>query len=321
MKVGTHLATTLETSTPNELQYDQNAKELLADVQILARILQHTVEEVKGLSVEEIIECIDQKSIEIGKTAVDPGLTNLGKIHGQDTENILLHEGTIYFDIRCTLSIRDKELKVIVNVEAQKSTDSGKLHYHLENRIVYYLSRLISAQKDTEFFHADYDKIKKVYSVWICMDADDEQEGITQISLCEQTLYGAAQNFKYLDKMCGIIIHIRSGLNVQESKNKLITMLEDVFRKESMEIKKDKLQDKYGMQMTVELERKLEVMCNLSEVVLAAGREEGIKEGIADASIQIARKMFEKGMSFEDVCDVVEQLSREDLEKIYREMQ
>ncbi len=152
------------------------------------------------------------------------------------------------------------------------------------------------------------------------MDADDEQEGITQISLCEQTLYGAAQNFKYLDKMCGIIIHIRSGLNVQESKNKLITMLEDVFRKESVEIKKDKLQDKYGMQMTVELERKLEVMCNLSEVVLAAGREEGIKEGIADASIQIARKMFAKGMSFEDVCDVVEQLSREDLEKIYREM-
>ena len=58
-------------------------------------------------------------------------------------------------------------------------------------------------------------------------------------------------------------------------------------------------------------------MCNLSEVVLEAGRE----EGIADASLQIARKMFEKGMSFEDVCDVVEQLSREDLEKIYREMQ
>ena len=45
------------------MQYDQNVKELLADVQILARILQHTVVEVKDFSVEEIMDCIVQDSI------------------------------------------------------------------------------------------------------------------------------------------------------------------------------------------------------------------------------------------------------------------
>ena len=42
-------------------------------------------------------------------------------------------------------------LASIINIEAQRSKDFKKLGYHLENRIIYYLARLISSQKGINF--------------------------------------------------------------------------------------------------------------------------------------------------------------------------
>ena len=63
----THLANVMDSAMPEKLFYDQNIKELLSDIQILARIVKYTVKEVNELSVGEIIECIDKQSICIGK--------------------------------------------------------------------------------------------------------------------------------------------------------------------------------------------------------------------------------------------------------------
>ena len=67
-------------------------------------------------------------------------------------------------------------LKFLINVEAQKSSDSNKLQYHLDNRIIYYLARMISAQKEVEFEKSNYDDIKPVRSICICMDANDDED-------------------------------------------------------------------------------------------------------------------------------------------------
>ena len=145
-----------------------------------------------------------------------------------------------------------KSVRIIINLEAQKSADAGKLGYHLENRIIYYMARLVSSQKETEFFHSDYDNLKKVYSIWICMDGN--KESVRKVSLVPETLYGDPQGYMNFDKMCGIIIQLRRRKHAPESKNKLIAMLEDLLRKEDRITKKKKLTEKYGMQMTVELE-------------------------------------------------------------------
>ncbi len=67
--------------------------------------------------------------------AVDAGLSNLGHVKGTVTEDNVPGEGIIYYDIRFTVYHRESEIKILVNIEAQKSTDSSKLGYHLENRI------------------------------------------------------------------------------------------------------------------------------------------------------------------------------------------
>ena len=116
------------------------------------------------------------------------------------------------------------------------------------------------------------------------MDADRTSDSISRISLKADTLFGKPCGFPKLDKMCGMVIRIRNNNNAAESKNKLIAMLEDVLSSEDSDVKKHKLEDKYDMKMTTELEGRINGMCNLSDVVeergIVRGMERGIKQGI-----------------------------------------
>lgn len=83
-----------------------------------------------------------------------------------------------------------------------------------------------------------------------------------------------------IDKVQGVIIRIRSNENSEESKNILISMLEELLKKEVADVKKKRLSEKYGLEMTRDTEEKVNVMCNLSDVVLEKGFEKGIDSTI-----------------------------------------
>ena len=297
----THLGNAIEAIEYDKARYDKNVKEFLADIQVLARIIKYTVDEVSDLEIEEIMDCIDRQNIEIGTMLVHPGRTNYGKVEGLQREDFLPNEGYITFDIRFSLTYHQKLIKLIINIEAQNNTDPKKLHYHLENRIIYYLSRLISSQKEVEFFHSAYDDIKKVYSIWICMD--EEEESVNKISLSSEAVFGNAAEYPELDKMCAVVVSIRKNSDAKESKNTLIAMLEDLLRKEDARTKKNKLEQKYDMKMTTEIERRIQNMCNLSEVLVEQGIEQGLEQGMK----HIVSNMLKKGMTVEQVaelCDI-----------------
>ena len=112
------------------------------------------------------------------------------------------------------------------------------------------------------------------------MDADRTSDSISRISLKADTLFGKPCGFPKLDKMCGMVIRIRNNNNAAESKNKLIAMLEDVLSSEDSDVKKHKLEDKYDMKMTTELEGRINGMCNLSDVVEERGIERGMERGM-----------------------------------------
>ena len=244
--------------------YDTNIKLLLADKQILARILKYAVQEFKEMAVSDIMSSIGD-DIDIGTKPLDAGLSNLGRINLSNTEDNVPGEGKIFFDIRFSTYHREMEMKFLVNVEAQRSTAPSKLGYHLENRIIFYLARMISAQKQTEFFHSDFDNIKKVRSIWICIDNGEDDDSIEEIKLDRNTVFGKKVSTHNIDLMKGIIINVRSGNYTKESQNTLISMLEKLLSQTCIDEKKQILTEKYGMIMTTELEGRLQIMCNLSE--------------------------------------------------------
>ena len=290
MKIRTHLGNTIEAVDSAKTRYDKNVKEILADIQVLARIVKHTVAEVDKLSISEIMSCIDRGSIRIGAVPMEPGLTNAERIDSYQTEDSLPNEGYVTYDIRFMMAVASAALEIIINIEAQRTSDFKKLGYHLENRIVFYLARLISSQKGINFVKSEYDNIKKVYSIWICMDAADDEDSISSMSLKSECLFGKQCDFTELDKMCGMVIRIRNNENAAESRNRLIAMLEDVLSTQDGESKKRKLEEKYDMKITTELEGRFNSMCNLSEVVEERGMKKGVEQGIRGL-VDILREM------------------------------
>ena len=78
--------------------------------------------------------------------------------------------------------------------------------------------------------------------------------------------------------MKGIIVNIRSGADsssgkvIKKSKNVLIAMLEELVSNKDASEKKRILADEYGMTMTAELERRIQIMCNWSESIIERER-------------------------------------------------
>lgn len=296
----TNLAQTIEAIDDSSFAYDSNVKFLLADKQILARILKYAIREFKDMAVDDIMDSIGD-DIDVGTKPVDAGLSNMGRVKVSNTEDNIPGEGKIFFDIRFTAYHKEKEMKFLVNIEAQKSSDPGKLGYHLENRIIFYLSRMISAQKQTEFYHSDYDSLKKVRSIWICMDSSEDGDSIEEINLNRDIVFENKDNSYNIDLMQGVIINVRSGKNAGDSRNALVSMLEKLLSQISVDEKKRILAEQYGMIMTTELEGRIQTMCNLSENIRAIGIEEGIEKGMEKGIERGIEKGIEKGIKKERI--------------------
>ncbi len=158
-----------------DAQYDEKAKRLLGNKIILAHILVKTVEEFRGMEPEDVAPYIEGEPF-IGTVPVEPGQTNAEteksgqRIVGMNTENAEIKEGLVRFDIIFYVRMKDGVSQMIVNVEAQKDTPAG---YRLPNRAVFYVSRMVSSQKERDFVKMDYDSIKPVFSIWLCMDMEE----------------------------------------------------------------------------------------------------------------------------------------------------
>lgn len=171
---------------------------------------------------------------------------------------------------------------------------------------------MVSAQKNTEFVSDNYDDIKKVVSIWICMDADDDGDGIIKYTFKPDILYGKDMVYHEFDKMEAYIIRIREHDNVTESKNKLIQMLEILLSKKKKEEVKNLLTQNHGTIMEIsDTEQEVNKMCNLGEVLYERAEKEGIKQGIEQGIElklvdQIAAKL-KKGLDISIIADMLEE--------------
>ena len=303
----THLSQTIDI-TNESARYDTSVKEMLADKQVLARILKYSLAEFQDDEIEDIIRNMDMPMI--SQVRMEPGQTNLNKVETTSEEDSIPGEGKVFYDIRFSVFRGTEQIKILINLEAQKTTKESKLGYQLDNRIIYYLGRMVSAQKEVEFTRSNYNDLKHVRSIWICMDSEDDEDSINRICLTQETVYGKEMVLSNLDKVVGVIIRLRKNEKAAESKNILVAMLEELLKKDSVDVKKQKLVEQYGLIMNDETGRRLDVMCNLSEVVMEKGIEKGIERGIEKGELENAKKMFKKclkrGDSKQEAMDFAE---------------
>ncbi len=285
-------------------QYDAQCKRVLANKVILAWILKYTVKEFRSMSIRQIKKCIGN-DILISKVRVEPGNTNVPepeKIIGESEEDKVPGEGGIYFDIRFSVYLPEKneKIKMLINVEAQKDFHPG---YGIPSRGVFYAARMISAQKGIEFSGSDYDKIKKVYSIWICMNAPDYiGNAVSEYSILKTDhIPGIPDQKSAYDKISVVQI----CLNPKSEKGNRLTEMLNVLLSTKMKVdeKIKILEEDFQIPMEREMGKELNQMCNLSDYV----EEIGIKKGIEKLLTEQVMKKIEKGKTIPEIADALEE--------------
>ena len=279
MKQKTTLAQCIDLAV-QKAQYDAACKKVLAEKIILAWIMKHTMKEYAEYKVQEIVERFIVDEPKVAETKVLPDETNASKITGTGVEDTTVTEGSITYDIqfRAIVPETDEVVQMIINVEAQNDFYPG---YPIIKRGIYYCARMISSQYGTVFTKSHYEKIQKVYSVWICMNPPKARNHtITGYSLTEQQYVGKVkEKEEYYDLMHAVMICL--GGSEKEEENELLRMLDVLLSSEiHADEKKDILENEFEIPMTERMEEEVEFMCNLSDGVEQKGIQKGIKIGI-----------------------------------------
>ena len=295
-------------ATDKDAQYDNSAKRLIAHKIIVARILVKTVEEFKGMDPIEVAALIEGLPY-ISAVPVEPGLTNAvhfqngQRLVGFNTENQELNEGLVRFDIVFYVRMKDGLSQIIINVEAQKD-EPGE--YEILNRAVFYVSRLISSQKERDFENSSYDDIKCVYSIWICMNM--EENTMSHIHLTKEDLIGSYEWKGNLDLLNIIMIGLAKELPEHDEAYELHRLLGALLSRElTVDEKLDIIGKEYDIPLEENFRKDMSTMCNLSQGV----KEEGIAIGRAEGEAGLITKMYKNGLSIELIASATDKTIEE----------
>ena len=279
----------------DKAQYDTRVKRLLAQKIILAHILVKTVDEFKGMKPEDVVKYIEGEP-SISVVPVEPGLANMEKtdaagqrIVGLNTENAEINEGLVRFDIIFYVRMKNGLSQIIVNIEAQKDEPT---EYKILNRAIFYVSRLISSQKERDFVNTNYDDIKQVFSIWICMNMDDNS--LSHIHLTKDEMLKPCNWKGNLDLLNIVLIGITNEIPEHDEKYEMHRLIGTLLSGELKEQEKlDIIEHEYNIPISQEFREDVSIMCNLSQ-------------GIEDKAIaKIVMNMYKIGYTQNQIADAV----------------
>ena len=260
-----------------------------------------TVVEFQGMKPEDVVTYIEGEP-SISVVPVEPGLANMEKtdatgqrIVGLNTENAEINEGLVRFDIIFYVrmpSVDDTKnglSQIIVNIEAQKDEPT---EYKILNRAIFYVSRLISSQKERDFVNTNYDDIKQVLSIWICMNMDDNS--LSHIHLTKDEMLKPCIWKGNLDLLNIVLIGITNEIPEHDEKYEMHRLIGALLSSELKEQEKlDIIEHEYNIPISQEFREDVSIMCNLSQ-------------GIEDKAIaKIVMNMYKIGYTPNQIADAV----------------
>ena len=286
---------------------DAESKALLHNKEVLAVILQGTIEEYSGYSRKEIINFIEADFICDAKE-VSSGRTNT-QLRGDNTEFVQLNEKTSNFDVvfrarNPLLSGEGVQVNLHVDIEPQKTYRPG---YPLEKRGIYYLSRSLSSQLSLVTDTTDYGSLEKCYSIWICRDdiPKDERYSVSFYEMSNVKNIGNCSAVKEnYDLMTLVVIRLGDKVYNMEKGSEGYELLR--FLNAIMYPHRDDFMDTVSEYIDFseneELWRETNRMSGLGQSIL----EEGIEQGIERKEKEIILRKYARGVSLEKIADFLE---------------
>lgn len=259
---------------------------------------------------EDVVKYIEGEP-SISVVPVEPGLANMEKtdaagqrIVGLNTENAEINEGLVRFDIIFYVrmpSVDDTKnglSQIIVNIEAQKDEPT---EYKILNRAIFYVSRLISSQKERDFVNTNYDDIKQVFSIWICMNMDDNS--LSHIHLTKDEMLKPCNWKGNLDLLNIVLIGITNEIPEHDEKYEMHRLIGTLLSGELKEQEKlDIIEHEYNIPISQEFREDVRIMCNLSTGI----EERATERATEKTSEKFILNMYKKGYTLDQIADVAE---------------
>ena len=286
-----------------ENQYDAYCKKVLRFKMIMAKILHDTVSEFKSMTLEEIIEILNQDDLDERMSVLN-------------TEDIIKPNAKIFYDL--LMHIQSEE-GMFVDVEPQGRISD--LHSFM-NRCIHTGARMIVWQRnETKRSHEDdFSDLKSCISIWIVLNPPKKHRGkIAEIYQDQRSIEGNAPVMeKSLAKQRIIIMYLHDEIDVEDKS--ALMMLSILFSaKLSREDRVLYLKKHYGIVLNEAEKEVIGQMCNAHEGIYEYGKEEvvkigliegegiglakgkklGLEEGKEIEKLTIAKKMMKLGVALE----------------------
>ena len=288
-------------------QYDARVKRLVGHKRVLAQILIKTVDEFKGMNPKTVANCIEGTPY-ISTVPVEPGLTNAmldkngQRIVGFNTESQEINEGLARFDIVFYVRTKDGLSQIIINVEAQKD-EPGE--YEILNRAIFYVSRLVSSQKERDFENALRPLSFEDFS------GQDKENTMSHIHLTKEDLIGSYEWKGNLDLINIVMIGLAKELPEHDETYELHRLLGALLSQElTVDEKLSIIGNEYDIPIEENMRKDVSAMCNLGEGIeekgIAIGREKGRIEGRIEGEAGLILKMYKNGLSAEQIASATD---------------
>ena len=272
---------------------DQDFKTAIHKPSILAWLLHLCVDEFKDSSIEEIRRCL----------GVKPRSTY---VKGRETEMISSEYGPVKMDNVFDVKVpgTDDKISIILDIEGQNDNGKG---YPIGKRAEYYISRLISSQKGSEFTGTDYGDIRKTYSIWCMLDPyADDRSSMVSYRMEPHIDAGNPKRLTRLDSMN--IIFLNLGVDYSEDLPDCIRFPTAVFAmKLSEDERREILTEKYKIPQREYPKRGADNMTWIFEDSKRRYFRDGKEEGITESRIDsIKAVMSNLNCSMEQAMDTLD---------------
>ena len=275
-------------------EMDKKCHDLFLNKEILAPVLRDTVEEYTGLTVDEIIDLIDEASISKLEAVSDfpPSVV----IEQVDTDLKSVTDKLILFDIHFKAALpKDRQTKLnfqlYIDFEPQGTYYPG---YPIMKRAMYYVARSLSRQLGELTEETDYGKLQKVYSIWVCYDPKMPQSfknTISRYKMNREDLCGEVRE-KTVNYDLMEVVMVRLDAQT-ESSVELLDYLKGVFTNDKEKI------IKHTGPLSDDIIKEVDVMSGVGAFIF----ETAITKGLEQERIEQIERLLRKGKTPEDIAD------------------
>ena len=277
-------------ATLGNAQYDIQSKTIWRYKELIAPILQMTVEEFKDMEISEIIACINEAEITNNK-AVDDVSAKI-EIETLDTEVSSISEKLIRYDTHLKtknprLSTGEILIMLHIDLEIQNEYKPSDPKYPITKRAIYYAARELSSQLGVLTETTNYNDLEKVYSIWICNTGIPKElhNSITRYSMKRENVVGIDNEPVEYHDLINVVIVRRGG---EPENDTIFDYIDAVYSNDV-----DRVERYTDIGDNQNIRKELGDIMTASQTLIAQGIEQGIEQGRAEERQSNIKKVAE----------------------------